>query len=93
MPGSHADDHDTVALRDLIALAMRCRAEADGGLRLAYAAAIEKLSEHSWSSEEHRVVYASLRSAGIAGPGRLRDDLAAQATRFGHPDVEWEWYF
>lgn len=52
-----------------------------------------ELSNHNWSNEEHRVVFLCLRkSIGFIGKG-LRREMAAEATRRGHPDVDWDLYF
>ena len=56
--------------------------------------AIESLSTHTWHDEENRVVSECLR-ASIAHhrPLALREAMAAEATRKGHPDVDWNLYF
>jgi|HubBroStandDraft_6_1064221.scaffolds.fasta_scaffold2659135_1 hypothetical protein len=52
-------------------------------------------ASRTWSDEEHRVVYQSLCAAlrGIAAPIPLGQQMAAEATRLGHPDVDWSLYF
>jgi hypothetical protein len=59
----------------------------------ARAAILAKLRAHRWQDPEHRVVFEAL----ILLPGRqaadLREQLPAQATRMGFPDVNWDHYF
>lgn len=57
------------------------------------AAAIEQLDGYRWSDEEYRVVYECLRRASHVRGTRLREEMAAEATRRGHPDVDWDVYF
>jgi hypothetical protein len=57
-------------------------------------AALERLAGHAWQDEEHRVVYECMcaainRSQNVS----LREEMAAEATRKGHPDVDWNLYF
>ncbi len=51
------------------------------------------LRAHQWRDPEHRVVFEALESL----PGRyvkeLHEQLPAQATRMGFPDVNWDDYF
>jgi hypothetical protein len=54
---------------------------------------LAQLRAHRWQDPEHRVVFEAL----TALPGRqsteLREQLPAQATRMGFPDVNWDHYF
>jgi hypothetical protein len=54
---------------------------------------LAQLRTHHWQDPEHRVVFEAL----TALPGRpasdLREQLPAQATRMGFPDVNWQNYF
>ncbi|HEY6467921.1 MAG TPA: hypothetical protein VIY69_18110 [Candidatus Acidoferrales bacterium] len=52
-----------------------------------------ELSGYIWAGEEHRVVYECLRSAQGRHVVPLREQMAAEATRMGHPDVDWDLYF
>ena len=56
-------------------------------------AILASLRSHPWQDPEHRVVFEAL----TALPGRqstdLREQLPAQATRMGFPDVNWPHYF
>ncbi|HXA57404.1 MAG TPA: hypothetical protein VNU84_08185 [Candidatus Acidoferrum sp.] len=56
--------------------------------------ALDNLAKHSWHDEEHRVVYECVLA--LASHNRnfpLREEMAAEATRKGHPDVDWDLYF
>ena len=56
----------------------------------------EKLAAYSWCDSDNRVVFESLcrlRNASMLAPSELREQLPAQATRMGFPDVKWENYF
>jgi hypothetical protein len=50
------------------------------------------LANHVWQEPEHRVVYAALRQIRIRDPRTWREQLPAQATRMGFPDVDWRGY-
>jgi hypothetical protein len=55
--------------------------------------ALEALASHAWHDAEHRVVYECLcvainRSRNVS----LSEEMAAEATRKGHPDVDWDMY-
>jgi hypothetical protein len=52
------------------------------------------MAGYRWADEEHRVVFESLRQMQRRGTASsLRQELAAEATRIGHPDVDWATYF
>ena len=51
------------------------------------------LADYRWSDHEHRVVYQSLCAAHRNPAISLREQMAAAATRMGHPDVDWLLYF
>ena len=56
--------------------------------------ALDNLAKLSWYDEEHRVVYECiLASASHHRNVPLRERMAAEATRKGHPDVDWDLYF
>jgi hypothetical protein len=56
--------------------------------------AFSELANHRWSNEEHRIVFESLRAAIRRHQSTsLRQEMAAEATRMGHPDVDWNLYF
>jgi hypothetical protein len=51
-----------------------------------------QLADHTWQEPEHRVVYEALRQVRSRDPKARREQLPAQATRMGFPDVEWTAY-
>src|ERR1039458_2790813 len=51
-----------------------------------------QLADHTWQEPEHRVVYEALRQIRSRDPKTRREQLPAQATRMGFPDVEWTAY-
>jgi hypothetical protein len=68
-----------------------CTADSDSGLTISDAKAL--LAKYVWRDADHRVVFESL--CGLPrdlSRGQLREQLPAQATRLGFPDVDWEKY-
>ena len=57
------------------------------------AAILEKLRAHPWQNPEHRVVFEALTRLPGRPSTELREQLPAQATRMGFPDVNWDHYF
>jgi hypothetical protein len=54
-----------------------------------------KLIRYAWKEQDNRVVFDCLKrltSAKNIMPSQLREQLPAQATRMGFPDVKWENY-
>ena len=51
------------------------------------------LSSHVWQDAEHRVVFEAIQRLSSSDPQLLREQLPAQTTRMGFPDVNWENYF
>lgn len=51
------------------------------------------LNEYRWVDVEHGLVYAAIRRFRCPGPRILREQLAAEATRMGFPDIDWHTYF
>jgi hypothetical protein len=93
MPSDSANSADDLALlRSLIAQSEAAR---DSGTLADFTAALASLASRLWSDEEYRVVFQSLWSAvrAHATPIPLRQQMAAEATRLGHPDVDWSLYF
>ncbi|HEX4002799.1 MAG TPA: hypothetical protein VHX36_09125 [Candidatus Acidoferrales bacterium] len=77
-------DIELALLRDL------CRAQ----LTSADWSRIERqLREYLWQDNEHGLVYAATRHLGTCDPQLLREQLPAEATRMGFPDVDWRRYF
>lgn len=55
-----------------------------------------RLAAYAWRDSDHRVVFEALcrlRDVGELTPSDLREQLPAQATRMGFPDVNWNNYF
>jgi hypothetical protein len=52
-----------------------------------------RLVEHSWRAPEHRIVFEALRAIRSRDARTRREQLPAQATRMGFPDVDWQNYF
>jgi hypothetical protein len=54
-----------------------------------------RLAGYAWRDPDNRVVFETLcqvRNANTPGPSELSEQLPAQATRLGFPDVNWENY-
>lgn len=51
-----------------------------------------ELAGYSWQVSDHRVVYDALQRIRSRDPHAWRDQLPAQATRMGFPDVDWSIY-
>jgi hypothetical protein len=73
---------------ELAVLRALCRTDRAGTL----GRALRELESYRWSIPEYRVVYQALASANAASPGAWRDELPAQTTRMGFPEVEWKIY-
>lgn len=78
-------------------MAVLCELISRAGTREAHDASefsqlLRELSGYVWADEEHRLVYECLRSAQGHRKTRLREEMAAEATRMGHPDVDWDLY-
>jgi hypothetical protein len=57
------------------------------------AAILAELRAHRWQDPEHRVVFEALTLLPGRQGNELREQLPAQATRMGFPDVNWDAYF
>jgi hypothetical protein len=57
------------------------------------AAILAKLRTYGWQDAEHRVVFEALTLLPGRQAKELREQLPAQATRMGFPDVNWQKYF
>jgi hypothetical protein len=56
-------------------------------------AILDNLRAHPWQDPEHRVVFEALTLLPGRQSSDLREQLPAQATRMGFPDVSWDRYF
>ena len=54
---------------------------------------LAQLRSHRWQDPEHRVVFEALTLLPGRQSSELREQLPAQATRMGFPDVNWDHYF
>jgi hypothetical protein len=54
---------------------------------------LAQLRAHRWQDPEHRVVFETLTLLPGRSSTELREQLPAQATRMGFPDVNWDQYF
>jgi hypothetical protein len=52
-----------------------------------------QLSSHLWREPDHKVVYEALRAIKSNDPKTRRDELPAQVTRMGFPDLDCSVYF
>lgn len=90
MPGPAQTNLEIAALREFISRATG-NASVDSEAELGKL--IGEFAGYVWSDEEHRVVYECVRSARGRRVVRFREEMAAEATRMGHPDVDWDLYF
>lgn len=84
-------DLEIVLLRGLISLASRAVSAADDPGKCQEL--LGAIVSYVWADEEHRVVYECLQMAQGHSRARLREEMAAEATRMGHPEVDWDVYF
>ncbi|HEX4074943.1 MAG TPA: hypothetical protein VHX49_06060 [Candidatus Acidoferrales bacterium] len=62
--------------------------------RAAWAKIQRGLRAYAWQDVEHGLVYAAIqRLGGVREPQLLREQLPAEATRMGFPDIDWRIYF
>jgi hypothetical protein len=57
------------------------------------AAIFAQLRAYPWQDPEHRVIFEALTALPGRSATELREQLPAQATRMGFPDVNWQNYF
>ena len=51
------------------------------------------LQKYLWQGPDHRTIFEALLHVGSVRGDALREQLAAQATRMGFPDIDWNEYF
>jgi hypothetical protein len=61
--------------------------------RTAWARIARTLQSYGWRDVEHGLVYAAIERLGPCDPKALREQLPAEATRMGFPDIDWRAYF
>jgi hypothetical protein len=91
MPEDHStngDVHDTVSIERQI---LRFLCSCDGGTDIDHFS--RELLHYSWREPEHATVFQAIRSLAARGRGSWREELPAETTRMGFPDVEWRRYF
>jgi hypothetical protein len=54
---------------------------------------LRELRGYVWQDVEHGLVYAAIRPLRSLNPNALREQLPAQTTRMGFPDIDWKTYF
>jgi hypothetical protein len=54
---------------------------------------VGKLLHYHWQEPEHATVFAAIRRVITRARAQWREELPAEATRMGFPDVEWTHYF
>lgn len=54
--------------------------------------ALRELGDYRWRGDEHRVVYSALAALKPSRGESVAEQLPAQATRMGFPDVDWKLY-
>jgi hypothetical protein len=69
------------------------RANDPAALTAKRATILAQLRAHHWQDPEHRVVFEALTLLPGRQASDLREQLPAQATRMGFPDVNWQNYF
>ncbi len=52
-----------------------------------------RLTDYRWQDPDHKVVYDALRAIRTCDPKVRRDELPAQITRMGFPDLDLSLYF
>jgi len=53
---------------------------------------VARLATHTWMDPEHKVLYGALQVLRTSDAQARREQLPAQATRMGFPDVDWQRY-
>ena len=80
---------DAIAALELAVLRALCASPAP---QEKWAALAAQLSAHRWREPDHKVVYDALRQARARDAKTWRDQLPAQTTRMGFPDLDWSIY-
>lgn len=89
---SNANNLDSVTKLEREILQLLCNLP-DGPPERARSHALCNLVAHEWKDGDHRVVFNALRRSPGRDPKSLREELPAEATRLGFPDVDWTEYF
>jgi hypothetical protein len=51
-----------------------------------------KLTRYEWQEPDHAVIYEAMVRARSRDPRHWREQLPAQTTRMGFPDLDWEFF-
>ncbi len=87
-PSPHSSPRPTDLERDLLRLLCHTKLT-----RAAWATIQRNLRAYIWQDVENGLVYTAIRRLGVRDPQLLREQLPAEATRMGFPDVDWRPYF
>ena len=52
-----------------------------------------QLHDYSWRNRDHQIVFEALTRIKFVAGSSLREQLAAETTRMGFPDIDWDDYF
>jgi hypothetical protein len=85
---TNADVRDTLSIEREILRAL-CREDAGAETNRF----VRELSGYSWREPEHATVFQAIKSLAARGRRSWREELPAEATRMGFPDVDWRRYF
>ena len=88
MPELPSIERTRVLERDILR-AICCGSKLSGS---ALEDALRDLEDYRWQIAEHRIVYAAVAALQQSHGESLVEQLPAQATRMGFPDVDWELY-
>jgi hypothetical protein len=69
------------------------RVEDPVALAALHATILALLRAYHWQNPEHRIVFEALTLLPARQATELREQLPAQATRMGFPDINWDNYF
>jgi hypothetical protein len=58
-----------------------------------YSELLAGLTGYEWREEEHRVIYGAMHRIGSLPPTDRQQELAAEVTRMGFPDLDCSVYF
>jgi hypothetical protein len=88
MPENHPSNEISELERQVLKALCSGAGDVDNRDRLA-----SELTAYRWQDPDHKVVYEALRAIRSRDPKTRRDELPAQVTRMGFPDVDWRLYF
>lgn len=86
---SDSSEHD-IELREREVLRAIC---SDSEGVVSKLSAMNRLVRYEWRSADHQVIYSALQRNVEARLGWTKEELTAQATRNGFPDIDWDGFF